>query len=307
MRLFIQRSLLIFVLFAKLSIAQQNSDKVIFLTDHYTSYIDKAKFKEQDADKIYKEEILDNLFATHFQKSENADEVKESLLKTVKNRAELKNSIELILYKKTHIKAKIVEVLNRCRQKLENSGLTIYIMPSDPDNRAIMNRMSGIMGYTAGPKQIILTIDPSCDGWEPMIDYTFAREFTHAYLLGLKEDKSKKRTLLEYMMYEGKADAFAHILYPNAKAPWTKSLTEVQKTETWNKIKTKLESNDQVYQSDVMYGSADFPLWTGYTLGYSILQSAFKNDPNLLRQKWTDIPDKEILEASSYKLVIGKK
>lgn len=45
----------------------------------------------------------------------------------------------------------------------------------------IIQGMTGIMGLTAGSKQIILTIEPDIIGLENMLEYAVAHEYKHAY------------------------------------------------------------------------------------------------------------------------------
>tara|TARA_B100000809_G_scaffold143752_1_gene141300 strand:- start:3986 stop:4321 length:336 start_codon:yes stop_codon:yes gene_type:complete len=100
-----------------------------------------------------------------------------------------------------------------------------------------MRKMISIMGLTAGSKQIILTVELDILGWENMLEYTVAHEFNHAYWTKLNYEKSTNWTLLDYLVFEGKGDYFAHSLYPSVIAPWTVALNENQISDLWNKIK----------------------------------------------------------------------
>ena len=107
--------------------------------------------------------------------------------------------------------------------------------------------------------------------------------------------------MLRYLVLEGKADSFAHMLYPDVKLPWTSALTENEKAELWNKIKPLLNSEDPNLLSEVMFGSEKYPMWGGYTIGYDIVQTAFKDKPVLSAKDRTDMAVEKILEMSAYK------
>lgn len=303
MKINMKITLLTVLLTVKLTTAfgQVNTDKIIFLTDVYTAFIDKVKTDNRSLDSIYKENIQTTIYDTHFQKSEYAFIVKDFFATPVRNTTELAKSIDRITLNHEKIKTKIIGALKKSRQNIDNDSLTIYIIPSNPDSMNIIKTMTGIMGLTAGSKQIILTIEPDIPGWENMLEYAVAHEFNHAYWTNVNFAKSAKWTLLDYLVFEGRGDSFAHLLYPNVIAPWTSALNQDQKSDLWNKIKTNLQSEDISYQIEIMFGSKNYPVWGGYSLGYDIVQKALANDKKLKSDIWTNMSSDKILELSTYK------
>jgi len=299
----IQIILLAIILSANLSTAfgQTTSDKIIFLTDYYTTFIEKVNVDDNNRDSIYKEIIQNSIYDRYFQKSEYAFIVKDFFAPPIKNTSELKKSIDKIDENRELIKTKIIGALKMSRGYIDNDSLTIYIMPVNPENRKIIDGMTGIMGLTAGSKQIILTIEPDILGWENMLEYAVAHEFNHAYWTNVNFGKSANWTLLDYLVFEGRGDYFAHLLYPEVIAPWTMALTENQKSELWEKIKPNLQSEDMSYQIEVMFGSRKFPVSGGYSLGYDIVLTALINNKNLKAVNWTNLEANKILELSKYK------
>jgi uncharacterized protein YjaZ len=280
---------------------QTTSDKIIFLTEFYTAFIDKVKEDERNLDSVYKEAVQTLIYKKYFQKSEYSSFVKDWFAPTIKNIPELKKSIERISLNNEKIRSKIIGALNKSRQSIDNDSLTIYIIPVNPEGRQFIEGMTGIMGLTAGSKQIILTIEPDISGWENMLEYVVAHEYNHAYWTNVNFGKSSKWTLLDYLVFEGRADYFAHLLYPNVVAPWTMALTENQKSDLWNKIKPNLQSEDISYQMEVIFGSRNYPAWGGYSVGYDIVVTALTNNKNLKAVKWTNFEADKILALSNYK------
>lgn len=280
--------------------AQTNSNKIVFLDSFYTAFIDKVEANDKNIDSVYKENIQTKIYNTYFQKSEYAYIVKDFFAAPIKNTAELKTSIDRIILNKVSILSKIAAALKKSKAQLNNDSLTIYIIPVNPASRQTINQMTGIMGLTAGSKQIILTIEPDVAGWENMLEYAVAHEFNHAYWTYTNFAKSTKWTLLDYLVFEGRGDVFANMLYPKVKAPWTLALNEKERTDLWNKISSKLQSEDVPFQLAVMFGSDNYPVWGGYTLGYSIVQMALKNK-KLTAKDWINLSSEKILEMSKYK------
>lgn len=303
MKKIIKITLLTVMLSANLTttFGQTTSDKIIFLTDFYTTFIDKVKADDKNVDSIYKENIQTLICDKYFLKSEYAFIVKDFFAPPIKNTSELKKSIDRIALNRDAIKTKIIGALKKSRQDIDNDSLTIYIIPVNPESRQVIEGMTGIMGLTASSKQIILTIEPAIFGWENMLEYAVAHEYHHAYWTNANFGKSTKWTLLDYLVFEGRGDYFAHLLYPNVIAPWTIALTENHKLDLWNKIKPNLQSEDISYQMEIMFGSRNYPVWGGYSVGYDIVRTALTSNKKLKTIIWTNLGADKILELSKYK------
>jgi uncharacterized protein YjaZ len=282
---------------------QNSNNKIIFLNDIYSDYTKTAQNQISDLndlDNIYKDKIQSTIINRYFLKSEYSGIVNDYLSASVQNTNELNKAIERINSNKKRIKSKIRSALEKSNTYLKNDGLTIYVLPANPDNNAIMQSMSGIMGLTAGSKQILLTIEPEIVGWEEMLEYAVAHEYNHAYWTNINFGKSTKWTLLDYLIFEGRGDSFAHLLYPKVKAPWTSALNEKDKEDLWNRIRAKLQSEDIPFQMEVMFGSRNYPFSGGYTIGYEIVQKALKIS-TLTVENWTNLSSEKLIKMSGYK------
>jgi uncharacterized protein YjaZ len=294
----------IVVLISFIEVFGQNSNnKIIYLNDIYSDYAENAinQISDlKDIDNVYEDKIQYTLINRFFLKSEYSDIVNDYLSAPIQNATELKKAIERINNNKKRIESKIRSALEKSKTYLKNDSLTIYILPANPDNKAIMQSMSGIMGLTAGSKQILLTIEPEIIGWEEMLTYAVAHEYNHAYWTNLNFGKSTKWTLLDYLIFEGRGDSFAHLLYPKVEAPWTSALNEKDTEVLWNRIRLKLKSEDIRFQMEVMFGSVDYPFSGGYTVGYKLVQQALKSK-TLTVANWTNLSSEKLLEMSGYK------
>ncbi|MFT7072852.1 DUF2268 domain-containing protein [Patiriisocius sp. Uisw_017] len=278
---------------------QNSNNKIIFLNDYYSAYANPIENDITNQDNRYKEKIQNAIINKYFLKSEYSDIVNDFLSSPIQNTTELKKAIERVNDNKKTIERKITSALKKSAKYLKNDSLTIYILPTNPDNKVIMEGMMGIMGLTAGSKQILLTIEPEILGWEEMVEYAVAHEYNHTYWTNKNFGKSSKWTLLDYLIFEGRGDSFAHLLYPKVMAPWTSALNQKDKDALWNRIKPKLQSEDIPFQMEVMFGSSNYPFSGGYTIGYDIVQQALKNT-RLSAERWANLSSDKLLKMSGY-------
>ncbi len=276
-------------------------DKIVFLEDYYRVYLKTIKTQYASRNKIYEGEIQDSIFSKYFSKSEYSELVKITLASPIKDTTGLRNYVSEITNNHQKIEELITSALAASNKFLKNDSVTVYIMPCNSDIEKINTEMGGVSGLTAGSKQIVISIDPGVNSWQEMLPYDIAHEFNHTYWTKMNL-KTAQWTLLNYLVFEGRADSYAHLICPDVICPWTKVLSEKMEADLWNKIKSQLKNQDMAYQYNIMFGSKnEYPLWGGYTLGYHIVQSALKNHPELSPVEWANLAPEKILEMSDYK------
>ena len=275
--------------------------KVIYLDHYYTDFLKAVSADNSNRDKLYTEKIKEPLIKDHFSKSEYSDLVLESFSYPIADTSGLTKFISDLNANRTQIEEIISSAFADCNKHLKNDSVVFYIVPSTSDLKEVISKMGGVTGQTAGSKQVLLTIDFNLNSWKELLTYTVAHEFNHTYWTNTYKNLYFKFTLLRYMIFEGMADSFAHLMYPDVKAPWTSALSDNEKAALWNRIKPDLQSDDPTLLSSVMFGSKDYPIWGGYTLGYDLIQKASKNRPDFFKTKWTISDDEKILELSGYK------
>lgn len=276
-------------------------DKIIFLEDYYNVYLNAIKKDYANRNTVYQEDIQDTIFKEYFSQSEYAPLIKSALSSPIRDTVGLRDFISSISKNHEKIEAICTTALAECRKYLKNDSITIYIMPSTHDMFMKIEGMGGISGITAGSKQIVLTVEPAVYKWAEMLPYNVAHEYNHTYWTKMNFTKSS-HNLLDYLVFEGRADSYAHLIYPDIECSWTKPLPEDVESQLWNRIKPQLNDTDIAFQYGVMFGSgSQYPYWGGYKLGYRIVQSALKNHPGLSPVEWTNLPSEKILEMSDYK------
>jgi uncharacterized protein YjaZ len=274
--------------------------KVVYLDEYYTDFLKAVQVEGSDRYKIYSEKIKNGVIKDCFSESEYYPRVLETFSYPIIDTSGLTKFIADLNANRTEIEKIISAAFTLCNKQIKNDSVTFYMIPLSPDIKEIVREMGGATAQTAGSKQIILTIDFDVNSWKEMLAYTVAHEFNHSYWTNFNFSNNYKWSLLRRIIFEGKADFFAHSLYPNVKAPWTSSLSNDEKTALWKNILPNLQSYDPAFISRVMFGSEEYPVRGGYALGYDIMQSAFKNNPELLKTNWTNVDEDKLLEMSNY-------
>ena len=93
---------------------------------------------------------------------------------------------------------------------------------------------------TIGSGKIIIAINQTSENWKEFLSYAIAHEYHHSTWI-YRNWVSSDFSLLEYLVFEGRADAFAKSIVDSFDIPATKYLTIEQETYVWDLIKPELE------------------------------------------------------------------
>lgn len=279
---------------------ESTSSEIIFLTDHYQRFVDATGASDGgDVAELYGRWIKEPICTEHFQTSEYGFLVRTQFEPPIIDVTALERSLRRVEASRESIASAIAAAIARLDKDFDPGDLTFYILPPHPQNAPLIVAMKGVIGMTAGSTQILLTVEPDVPGWQKMLEYAVAHEFSHAYWTRTRFNETAPWTLLDYLVFEGKADHLAQHYYPDVVAPWTQALTAKQTSELWTRIQPELASQDFDRQVAVMFGAHGFPTWGGYTLGFDIVQTALR-DSDLSPEERTMLDAQRILEMSAY-------
>lgn len=212
------------------------------------------------------------------------------------------DALEEIIHQlqKSDIEKVVKAALQKSAQKLEGPDTTVCIIAADPTNWFIQDRMHGVNGWTFGAGKIILQVNPA-PGWQKWVPYIIAHEYHHSAWTDRYYQLDDQETLIENLVFEGKADSFAHIIYPTMKVPWVSALSAEEEQVQWEKIQDKSETTSTLVKTRFMVGGdQNTPTWTGYTIGYHIVQSYLDAHPQADIETWTELSPQVLLEQSEY-------
>lgn len=138
----------------------------------------------------------------------------------------------------------------------------------------------GIGGYTHGPAEVEIVVDPSYPGLADLLverlPAVAAHELHHTVRWRTVGPAS---TLLETMVLEGLADHFALELTATAPPPWTTALSESQIPIYLARALPELDDPGFDYLAWFFGVGTDLPRWTGYTLGFHLVGAYLASHP----------------------------
>jgi uncharacterized protein YjaZ len=213
------------------------------------------------------------------------------------NIEKLNESIILLDENYEHFSQLIKESLEKSVKLLPGGKKTIYLFPINPDHSVLISQMNGVTGIAAPEQFIVLQIAPQ-KYKEEMIPYTIAHEYHHTVYY--EKTKTQKRDLLDYVLVEGKADAFANLVYPNMNIPWIAEVPQGDENTIWNWANERRFSFNEDDLAEMRTGNRMIPQWSDYRIGYQIMQDFLKDNPDVPINEWTFMDADEILENSHF-------
>lgn len=184
---------------------------------------------------------------------------------------------------------------------LPQAPLNLCVELVDAHSEFITKAMRGVTGLTAGSGKIMLKVSVDAD-WARMLPYALTHELHHSYWASHDFDPAKPFTLLDYLVFEGRADYFAHSLYPDTLAPWDEALTDHQFKALWPQLRGDMDSTDSATMRAVMFGDLrqQIPRWAGYSMGYRLVTQRMRRKPTMDIAAMTAAPASAFLPGDGH-------
>lgn len=262
------------------------------------SYVEAAKSDpDADLEELYREYVVDPYWEECAAGGEYRILAERAIANPIEDIDDLAKNVTTIA--ETEIEQIVVEALEKSADVLPGPHTTVCIYASDP--QLSWGRMRGVRGFTAGTGKIWIQLSPEKD-WLEWIPYTVAHEYHHSVWTENHFKWYKKSNLLNYLIFEGRADSFAHYLYPDKLASWTTAISIDEEERQWEELRENLEKTEQEQKRDFMFGNRirSIPTWTGYTIGFHIVQLYIENHPNVSIEEWTAMGADELFKESGY-------
>jgi uncharacterized protein YjaZ len=220
----------------------------------------------------------------------------KDMLTAAINIEKLNESIILLDENYKHISNLIKESIVKSAKLLPSGKKTIYLFPFNPDQSFSISTMNGVAGF-ATEQLIVLQIAPQ-KYKEEMIPYTIAHEYHHTVYF--EKHKTQERDLIDYVLSEGRADAFANLVYPNMNIPWIAEVPQEDVKTIWNWVNERRYSFKEDDYTEMRTGNRIIPKWSDYRIGYQIMQDFLKDNPDVPINEWTFMDADQILEKSHF-------
>jgi uncharacterized protein YjaZ len=196
--------------------------------------------------------------------------------------------------------AAIQVALPALAKALPGPATKIAVLPASPVMKPYLDKY-GISGYgaTLGSGRIVMAVDPTKPDWKAFLRYAAAHEYHHSTWIA-RHWVSADLTLLEYLVFEGRADAFARRMNPTFEVPADRYLTTDQEAAVWRQITPVLSERSSGRINEVMNGTASIPFGSGYAIGYHIVQAFLRSHPSSTDATLIDMEPGAILRDSGY-------
>jgi len=217
---------------------------------------------------------------------------------------QLRNEIELL--RSSDLLPIIKESLTKITQELPGPNTKIIILPASSLSRQTLEKNKiPISGITLGSGKIILSIDPTFKNWIDFLPYCIAHEYHHSTWIS-RIWVSADFSLIEYLVFEGRADLFASEQYCAVSNPMTNFLTKDQESEIWKLIKNDIFEKGHERINQVMFGTDNIPFGSGYNIGFNIVRLFKEKNTASLTLNLIDMDPEEIFKHSGYEDYITK-
>jgi len=180
---------------------------------------------------------------------------------------------------KDQIEGILLSAEKRILNKLEKVEVDVVIS----HHPSVVIPEFGISGkYTKEIRLIELMLDTEHQYLLKNLKEEITRSLSHEYMHAVREEYVpwEDGTLLDSMVAEGLTQSFEIEVQPGIKPPmYATNLNESELNAAWEKVKPLLQEEDYDYQA-WFFGSDEIKRWTGYSLGYWLVQNKMRKDGN---------------------------
>lgn len=207
---------------------------------------------------------------------------------------------EFELFKNYDFQQVVEATFQRVVKELPGPYTKILFLPANPEFKELFESYGiGINAVTVGAGKIIVSINPTIENWEQLLPYALAHEYHHSVWTS-RNFETADLTPLEYLILEGRADSFAHELFPNTKHPFLNALSDKETKSVWNSIKPELHVRNSKLNDQMMAGSKEIPTGSVYSIGFAIIKSFKMNNPRIGDKQLMDMSPEQILLLSKF-------
>jgi uncharacterized protein YjaZ len=252
----------------------------------------------------YRKAIVEKI-KTEFQKDSEFPGLLETIDAEIKPDEHLREEVEIL--KSIDIESIVNSTFQNLVKELPGPDTKVLFIPANPAYKEIYESYGiGIHAITVGEGKIIVSINPTIRNWEQLLPYTLAHEYHHSVWIS-RNFKTAELTPLEYLILEGRADAFAKRLYPETRHPFLKRLKSDQENTVWNLLKPELRKENSFMNDQLMSGADNIPTGSVYSIGFNIIESFKSNNPHISDLELIDMNPEQVLMLSKYEDVVKER
>ncbi|MFP7476852.1 DUF2268 domain-containing putative Zn-dependent protease [Terribacillus saccharophilus] len=266
----------------------------IIRTDQYLqNYIDKVKRDPEQNDnyKTYAETFVDPLMEVCLGDSVSRNNAYGEGIFAERPALNRMAELDMLTEKmdEEQVTEQIKEALIHSASLLPGEeGTTVCVFPT--------TEVSSVdyLGFAYSAGHISIYVNAEMD--DSTLVTTVAHEYNHSILFEQFPSVAEGNTLLEHLVFEGKAVFFEEVAYPKE---FDGEIYEYDKA-LWQEAVKHLDDENMAVKEEIMFGSETFPPVYGYKEGYKILSEYLERHPELEIQEWMAASSAEIYEGSEY-------
>ncbi|MBE4909856.1 hypothetical protein IMZ08_17615 [Bacillus luteolus] len=261
---------------------------------YYVSYVKEGNVKDENK---YKEFFLDPFREKAFSENDGYyiyTAAYEDYFGVPRDIYQFERDILALSEKQDLINSAISEALIKSSNMLPGGKKRIYIIPFNTNG---FSRTSA--GRTFNEEVVLLRIGSSFQ--EDDLKNVAAHEYHHTIFME-HEDKVNQvlPSLISNILLEGKAVAFAKMIYPDIAKPMLEEIPYEDEKHVWEEVKKDLNSADYKLYDKFLLGDGHIPPLSNYKVGYQIMKSFLEQNPNVDVLEWTLMSSADILSKSKY-------
>ena len=261
--------------------------KIIQVSQLFDRYLEKVKRNPSKSTlELYKEEVIQPVYKDCFENGESLYMAEELLNSAPDSLAELELINEELETRNLEMNELIQESLLKSAALLPSQKDTaVCVFPSSRVNMPML---------TVGAGKIIIPYTGYYKG--DIIKVGVAHEYHHSFWTE-KYLSNYSGSVLDNLIFEGKAVMFEKTVYPNLEST---PVDLAYDKELWSKIEPDLNKKDLNRAIEILVGGKDLPRSYGYSEGYKIIKSYLDLNPDKTPEEWTGLRTQEIIEKGKY-------
>ncbi|HAB33303.1 MAG TPA: hypothetical protein DCE40_04215 [Exiguobacterium sp.] len=266
---------------------------IVPLYKAYDDYIQAVSKQPEDNEALYKKYVLGAKNDVIKKEQLQAMPVPSLYEQPSENIKDLKQMNTYLKKHHQHIMKQIKSsLLTSMKQLPRDEKLVVFVSPTTPLEHDDAKRYGGVSGVAQGNNSMSLFFLK--DFSKESLLNTTAHEYHHTVAL----DEPNRATMLDYIILEGKAEFFAHMLYPMESSEAIAPLLDHSLEHVISELNAERLTTD-----DLFFGNYEkqIPSFVKYRLGYMIVSDFVKQHPEISLKEWSRMSSVQILEKSSYK------
>ncbi len=186
----------------------------------------------------------------------------------------------------------IKDSLVKCIRVAPVQNIRIFVFPTSYD--FIKEKMGGVSGACFWKNTMLVFIHENSD--LTALLKTIVHEYAHAFSLNFL----KRETLQDHIVFEGVAENFVDSITGGKPNPWATALNKEESKRIFQKLKSKMNSKRNDLYEEVFFGTGQYPLWAGYSIGYHLVSDYLRKIPETNWPKILKTPTEEFLFRSGW-------